>query len=116
MTVAHLQAALTASPSRVEREVAGLVDKGIVTRVVIRGRSEAVVRVGDLLDIVEKAGVGEGSRAAYGKFILGRGEGGGEIGAEGLERGRINILIKAFLLHRKWPFRSRSSYTGGARE
>lgn len=92
VTVAHLQAVLMASPSRVEREVAGLVEEGIVRRIVVRGRSEAVVEVGDLVGMVRRAGVDEGTRAAYERFVR------GEMGAEGLERGQVDVLVKAGFL------------------
>lgn len=92
VTVAHLQAVLMASPSRVEREVAGLVEKGILRRIVVKGRSEAVVEVGDLMDMAGRVGVDEGTRAAYERFVR------GEMGAEGLKRAQVDVLVKAGFL------------------
>lgn len=92
VTVAHLQAVLMASPSRVEREVARLVEKGIVKRVVVKGRSEAVVEVGDLMDMAGRAGVDEGTRAAYERFVK------GGVGADELDREQVDVLVKAGFL------------------
>lgn len=92
VTAAHLRAVLTASPSSVEREVAGLVEKGIVRRIVVPGRCEELVEVGDLVGMVERAGVDEGTRDAYVRFVR------GQIGSEGLERGQVDALVKAGFL------------------
>lgn len=92
VTTAHLRAVLTASPSSIEREVAGLVGKGIIRRIVVPGRCEALVEVGDLLEMVRKADVDERSREAYVRFAR------GEIGSEELEKGQLDVLVKAGFL------------------
>lgn len=71
VTLAHLQAVL-ASPTAVEREVAELLSKGIVRRILVRGRSEALIEVQDLISLVEEVeGPGEETKKAYAAFVRG---------------------------------------------
>lgn len=105
VTVAHLQAVL-ASPTAIEREVAELVLKGIVRRVVVKGRSEALIEVGDLVELVERAeGIGEESKRGYVAFV--KGEGGGS-----LSREQIDELVRAGFLTSS-PTRMHGVSTGG---
>ncbi|SPN97054.1 uncharacterized protein DNG_00570 [Cephalotrichum gorgonifer] len=109
VTTAHLRAILTASPSTVEREVAELIDKGIVRRVVVRGRSEALVEVGDLVEMVEKSDADEGSKAAYARFVR------GELAPQGLEMGQVDALVKAGFLTTSPTSASGLASNGGSR-
>ena len=92
VTTAHLRAIMTASPSSVEREVAGLVESAIIRRVIVPGRCEALVEVQHLIEMVGKADIDDKSQKAYTRFVK------GEIGSEKLERSQVDVLVKSGFL------------------
>lgn len=92
VTTAHLRAVLTASPSSIEREVVGLMEKGIIRRIVVPGRCEELVEVGDLVEMVRKSGIDEGSTEAYVRFAR------GEVGSKALGSEHLDVLVKAGFL------------------
>lgn len=92
VTTAHLRAVLTASPSSIEREVAELMEKGIIRRIVVPGKCEELVEVGDLVELARKADIDEGSTEAYVRFVR------GEVGSETLEKEQLDVLVKAGFL------------------
>ena len=92
VTTPHLRAVLTSSPSSIEKEVAGLIEKGIIRRIVVPGRCEMLVEVGDLVEMVRKADIDEGSTEAYVRFAR------GGVRSEALEKGHLDVLVKSGFL------------------
>lgn len=101
VTSGHLHAILTTSPTRVEREVAELIQKRILRRVRVErrgGGGEALIETALLSDMLANSStVSDGTRAAYLAFleenpaaqVLGRGR---------LEDAQIDELVRAGFL------------------
>jgi hypothetical protein len=74
VTMGHVNALLTSSPGKIEREIAELVGKGILRKVRVErrgGMGEALVEMADLEDMLAKAvGSGRISHGASAKLLL----------------------------------------------
>lgn len=92
VSMAHLRAVLTASPSSIEREVAGLIERGIIRRIVVPGRCEELVEVRDLVEMIKKTDIDEETTEAYVLFAR------GELGSDALEKEHLDVLVKAGFL------------------
>lgn len=72
VTIGHLNAVLT-SPSKVEREIAELLGKGVVRKVRVErrgGMGEALIETPDLETMIRKAKLSEDTRDAFLQFLM----------------------------------------------
>ncbi|KJK78789.1 hypothetical protein H634G_05603 [Metarhizium anisopliae BRIP 53293] len=110
VTAGHVNAVLTSSPGKIERQVAELVGKGVLRRVRVERRGgvgEALIEVGDLEEMLRRAAAqGEISDAAGAKFrqvlqgdaAAQRVERGGGEGDDGLTARQADELVRAGFL------------------